>query len=46
MAGTEEQLDALRREWREMGRTAVRQLQDGDYRREETVPFHVSVGEV
>ncbi len=46
MAGTEEELDALRGEWREMGREAVRQLRDGDYRREETVPFYVSVGEV
>ena len=46
MAGTEEELDALRREWREMGRAAVRQLQEGDYRREETVPFYVNVGEV
>ena len=46
MAGTEEELDALRREWREMGRAAVRQLQNGDYRREETVPFYVNVGEL
>jgi hypothetical protein len=46
MAGTEEDLDALRAEWREMGRAAVRQLRDEAYRREETVPFHVTVGTV
>ncbi|WP_254839142.1 class I SAM-dependent methyltransferase [Natronomonas marina] len=46
MAGTEEELDALRSEWREMGREAVRQLQAEEYRREETVPFYVTVGEV
>jgi hypothetical protein len=46
MSGTEEELDALRAEWREMGRTAVRQLRAEEYRREETVPFHVTVGEV
>jgi SAM-dependent methyltransferase len=46
MAGTEEELDALRAEWREMGRTALRQLRAGEYRREETVPFYVAVGEV
>ena len=46
MAGTEEELDALRSEWREMGRAAVRQLRAEEYRREETVPFYVSVGDV
>ena len=46
MAGTEEELDALRSEWREMGREAVRQLRNGEYRRRETVPFCVTVGEV
>jgi SAM-dependent methyltransferase len=46
MAGTEEELDALRSEWREMGREAVRQVQSGEYRRRETVPFYVAVGEV
>ncbi|MEF8808154.1 class I SAM-dependent methyltransferase [Natronomonas sp.] len=46
MAGTEEELDALRSEWREMGREAVRQIQSGEYRRRETVPFYVAVGEV
>lgn len=46
MAGSEEELDALRAEWREMGREAVRQVQDEAYRRRETVPFYVVVGEV
>jgi SAM-dependent methyltransferase len=46
MAGSQEELDALRGEWRAMGREAVRQLRDGEYRRKETVPFYVTVGEV
>jgi SAM-dependent methyltransferase len=46
MAGTEEELDALRSEWREMGREAARQLRVEEYRRKETVPFYVTVGEV
>lgn len=46
MVGTEEDLDALRAEWREMGRKTIRQVQTGAYRREETVPFYVTVGEV
>ena len=46
MAGTEEALDSLRAEWREMGRTAAAQLARGAYRREETVPFYVVVGDV
>ncbi|MEF8791103.1 MAG: methyltransferase domain-containing protein [Haloarculaceae archaeon] len=41
-----ETLDALRESWREMGREAVRQLRDGEYRRRETVPFYVTVGRV
>ena len=41
-----EELDALRESWREMGREAVRQLRDGEYRRRETVPFYVTVGRV
>ena len=45
MAGTAEELDELRAEWREMGRRALRQVRDGEYRREETVPFYVSVGD-
>jgi len=39
-----EELDALRESWRAMGREAVRQLRDGEYRRRETVPFYVTVG--
>ncbi|QLD86069.1 methyltransferase domain-containing protein [Natronomonas halophila] len=46
MAGSEEELDALRSEWREMGREAVRQVQSGEYHRRETVPFYVALGEV
>lgn len=46
MTGTEEELDALRAEWRAMGRAAIRQLKSGEYRRTETVPFYVTVGEV
>ncbi len=46
MAGSEEELDALRSEWREMGREAARQLKAEEYRREETVPFYVTVGDV
>ncbi|PSQ35798.1 SAM-dependent methyltransferase [Halobacteriales archaeon SW_12_69_24] len=46
MAGSEEDLDALRSEWRAMGRAAARQLRDEEYRRVETVPFYVTVGEV
>jgi SAM-dependent methyltransferase len=43
---TAEQLDALREAWREMGREAVEQAQDGEYRRREVVPFFVTVGRV
>ena len=46
MAGSEAELDALRSEWREMGREAVRQVQNEEYRRRETVPFYVVVGSV
>ena len=46
MAGTEEDLDALRAAWREMGRETVQQVRAGEYRREETVPFYVAVGEI
>jgi SAM-dependent methyltransferase len=38
--------DALRREWREMGRAVVEQMQDRAYRRVEVVPFEVTVGRV
>lgn len=46
MAGDEETLDDLRERWREMGREVVRQVQAGEYRRREVVPFYVTVGEV
>ncbi len=45
MAGGEEALDALRASWREMGREALEQLKREEYRRTETVPFYVTVGE-
>jgi SAM-dependent methyltransferase len=38
--------DDLRERWRSMGREAVAQMADGDYRRAEVVPFHVTVGRV
>jgi SAM-dependent methyltransferase len=46
MAGSEEELDALRSDWREMGRDALEQVRAGDYRRREVVPFYVVTGEV
>lgn len=46
MTGTEEALDSLRAEWRAMGRDAVEQVQREEYRRTETVPFYVAVGDV
>jgi ubiquinone/menaquinone biosynthesis C-methylase UbiE len=36
--------DALRGEWRDMGRDVVEQMQAGEYRRAEVVPFYVTVG--
>jgi len=41
-----EAYDDLRSEWREMGRTVVEQMRTGEYEREETVPFYVTVGRV
>jgi len=41
-----EAFDALRSEWRAMGRDVVEQMRDGDYRRREVVPFFVTVGRV
>ena len=38
--------DALRADWREMGRTVVEQMRDNDYERRETTPFFVTVGRV
>lgn len=43
---TPEEFDALREQWRAMGREAVEQIQAGEYRRTETVPFYVTVGTV
>jgi len=43
---TPEEFDALREEWRAMGRTVVDQMKRGEYRRRETVPFYVTVGRV
>jgi SAM-dependent methyltransferase len=43
---TAAEYDAMRREWRAMGRDVVRAMQAGEYRREETVPFYVTVGDV
>lgn len=38
--------DELRTAWRSMGRDVVAQMQASEYRREEMVPFFVTVGEV
>lgn len=46
MAGDEDALDALRDDWRGVGREAARQMIEGKYRRQETVPFYVVVGEL
>ncbi|PSQ15659.1 SAM-dependent methyltransferase [Halobacteriales archaeon QS_8_69_26] len=43
---SDEAFDDLRSEWRAMGRDVVAAMQEGDYRREETVPFYVTVGRV
>jgi SAM-dependent methyltransferase len=43
---TPEEFDDLRAEWRAMGREVVTQMQNGEYRRRETVPFFVTVGQV
>ncbi|MFB6298446.1 MAG: class I SAM-dependent methyltransferase [Salinirussus sp.] len=37
--------DELREQWRAMGRAAVEQMQREEYRRRETVPFYVTVGQ-
>ena len=48
LAGTAdpELLDDLRAAWRSMGRTVIEQMQAGEYRRREVVPFFVTVGTV
>lgn len=43
---SELEYDDLRGSWREMGRDVIEQMRDGEYRREEVVPFHVTVGRV
>ncbi|RQH01504.1 class I SAM-dependent methyltransferase [Natrarchaeobius oligotrophus] len=43
---TEAEYDELRSAWREMGRTAIEQMESGEYRRTEAVPFFVTVGRV
>jgi ubiquinone/menaquinone biosynthesis C-methylase UbiE len=43
---TPEEFDALREQWRSIGREAVEQLQNEQYRRTETIPFYVTVGTV
>lgn len=45
-ATSAEAVDDLRQRWRAMGRAAAAQMADGEYRRREVVPFHVTVGEV
>jgi SAM-dependent methyltransferase len=42
----DEGYEALRDEWRAVGRETVRQMRDGSYRRVEVVPFDVTVGRV
>jgi SAM-dependent methyltransferase len=43
---TPEEFAELRQAWRAMGRTVVEQMQAGEYRQTETVPFYVTVGRV
>jgi len=43
---TPEEYDALREQWREMGRAVVTQMGADDYERRETVPFFVTVARV
>ncbi|MFB6157633.1 MAG: methyltransferase domain-containing protein [Haloferacaceae archaeon] len=42
----DEAYDALRADWRAVGRQAVAAMQEGGYRRVEVVPFDVTVGRV
>lgn len=41
-----EEYDELRADWRRMGRTAIEQMAEGEYRYRETIPFYVTVGRV
>lgn len=43
---TVDEYEALRQEWRSMGRVVIEQMQDDAYERTETVPFFVTVGRV
>ncbi|PCR91327.1 class I SAM-dependent methyltransferase [Natrinema ejinorense] len=43
---TESEYDDLRGSWREMGRDVIDQMETREYRREEVVPFFVTVGRV
>jgi SAM-dependent methyltransferase len=43
---TAAEFDDLRQDWREMGRSVVEQMRAGEYRREERIPFYVTVGTV
>ncbi len=43
---TGEEYDALRGQWRALGRDVIEQMQAGEYERTETVPFFVTVGSV
>lgn len=43
---SEEEYGDLRRAWREMGRDVIEQMQNATYRREEQVPFYVTVGRI
>ena len=41
-----DEYESLRADWRAMGRDVIAQMQAGDYRRTEVVPFYVTVGRV
>lgn len=43
---SKEEYDRLRAAWRQLGRDAIHQMQDREYRRVEIVPFDVTVGRV
>jgi len=43
---TAEEFDDLRQEWRAMGREVAAQMQEGEYRQREVVPFFVTVGRI
>jgi len=43
---SDDEYDALRSEWREMGRDVIEAMREGTYRRAEVVPFDVVVGRV